>query len=65
MTVGKYISLVQYGNEIIRRVLVAVENEYIYVCKREEWDLSRRENREPTCIGFRSEYVVNPGRMNA
>ena len=58
MTVGKEVSVVQFDGSVIDRVLVAVENGYFFVCKREEWALAHREGREPICIGFRAEYLV-------
>ncbi len=59
MTEGSRVSVVQYDGIVIDRVLVAVENGYLFVCKPEEWDVARSEGREPTCIGFRAEYLVS------
>ena len=59
MTVGKEVSLVQFDGSVVERVLVAVENGYLFVCRREEWDMARNEQREPMCIGFRAEYLVS------
>jgi hypothetical protein len=58
MTVGKQVSVIQFDGSVIDRVLVAVENGYFYVCKLEEWNAARKQQREPTCIGFRAEYLV-------
>jgi hypothetical protein len=63
MTEGSIVSVMQYGDKIIDRVLVAVENGYLFVCKPEEWDAAHREGREPICIGFRAEYWVAGGRI--
>jgi hypothetical protein len=57
------VSVIQYGGIVIDRVLVAVENGYLFVCKPEEWEAAQREEREPTCIGFREEYLVSQGRI--
>jgi hypothetical protein len=35
-----------------------VENGVLFVCKPEEFDAAKLENREPRCIGFRREYLV-------
>jgi hypothetical protein len=52
------IRLRAYGNEIIERVLLAVENGRVVICTREEYETALREDREPTAISFRSEDVV-------
>jgi hypothetical protein len=46
MIVRKGVSLIAYGNKSISRVLVAVENEYLFVCKREELEAAIREDRD-------------------
>jgi hypothetical protein len=53
MSVGQVVSLIQFGGSIIRRVVVAVENGHVFVCKEEEFEASRLECREPVSIGFR------------
>jgi hypothetical protein len=50
--------------EVLERVLVSVENGVCFVCKREEYEAARLENREPVCIGFRQEYVIGLDREN-
>lgn len=40
------------GKELIRR-LVAVRQGIALVCNDEEYQAARKDNREPTCIGFR------------
>jgi len=58
MIIGQQVRLIEYGDRIIDRVLVAVENQYIYVCKREEFEAAIQQNRQPICIGFRPEDLV-------
>lgn len=58
MTIGKEVTLNAYGNRTIKRVLVAVEKGVLYVCKTEEFEAAAREDREPICIGFRLEDLV-------
>jgi hypothetical protein len=48
----KEVSLIDSRGNVIRRVLVIVENGYFYVCNREEWEAAKTEGREPVCIGF-------------
>ncbi len=60
MTAGQVLTLVSYNDVVITRRLVAVENGLLFVCKNEEFEAAKRENREPVCIGFRPEYLVDP-----
>lgn len=59
MTAGELLTLVSDGDVIIQRTLVSVENDLVFVCKEDEFQAARRENREPTCIGFRQEYIID------
>lgn len=54
----KHVNLIAYGDEILTRVLIAVENGVYFVCKQEEFEAAMSEGREPICIGFRREYAV-------
>ncbi len=40
--------------------VVAWDDRYIFVCRPEEFEAAQQENREPTCVGFRREFVVGP-----
>jgi len=55
---GKVVSLKQFGDRLIERVVVAVENGRIFVCKPEEFEAAKVEKREPTCVGFRVEDLA-------
>jgi hypothetical protein len=59
MTVGANVSVEAYGGEILNRVLVAVENSVLYVCKRDEFEAAMRDHRDPVCIGFHVEDLVS------
>jgi hypothetical protein len=58
MIAGQLLTVVADGDEIISRVLVSVENGVYFVCKREEYEAAKAQDREPVCIGFKKEYVV-------
>jgi hypothetical protein len=59
MTDSRYVDVEVDGGTIVRRALVAVENEVFFVCLPEEYVAALREKREPVCTGFRREYVLN------
>ena len=58
MTEGTIVNLVDVSDSVIRRIVVAVENGVLFVCKEEEYRLAQLEQREPLAIGFRAEYLV-------
>lgn len=58
MNEGQLVTLLADGNEVIQRQLVSVENGVLFVCKPEEFEAAKKEGREPVCIGFRREYVL-------
>jgi len=58
MQSGQLVTVMASRGEILKRVLVSVENSVYFVCKKEEFDSSVREGREPICIGFKREDVV-------
>ena len=59
MTVGQVLTLLTSGGKVVQRTLVAVENGLFFVSKREEFEAAVLEGREPVCIGFRPEYVLD------
>jgi len=60
---NKQVKLLADRDEVITRTLVSVENDVYFVCKIEEFEAAKRENRPPTCIGFRREYVLEHDDM--
>ncbi len=58
MFVGHEVSVIADKDEVLKRVLVSVENNVYFVCKAEEFEAATKEGREPVCIGFRREYVL-------
>jgi hypothetical protein len=59
MTVGQTLTLMSDGNKVIQRRLVAVENGLFFVTKADEFEAAIAECREPVCIGFQAEYVLD------
>lgn len=65
MTAGQTLTLISYRDIVINRRLVAVENGLLFVCKDEEFEAAARERREPVCIGFRPEYLIEPKMLSS
>jgi len=61
MTEGTVVTLVDVDDDLIERVVVAVEKGVIFVCKEHEYRAAIAENRQPVSIGFRTEYLVKAG----
>ena len=62
MKPGQQVTVSADRNETLTRVLVAVENGVYFVCKPEELEAAKREQREPVCVGFKKEYMVGLDR---
>jgi hypothetical protein len=60
MIAGTEVTLLSDRDMVIKRKLVSVENGVYFVCKTEEFESAAREKREPKCIGFRREYLIDP-----
>ena len=58
MIAGQQVKLIADRDEVITRTIVSVDNDVYFVCKSEEFEAAKMENREPICIGFRREYVL-------
>jgi hypothetical protein len=59
MTAGETLTVISDKDVVIERTLVSVENGVYFVCKPEEFRAAIQEHREPTCIGFKREYILD------
>jgi len=48
------------GKQIVRRFVESLGNS-VLICTHEEYELALREGREPLCIGFSPEDIVESG----
>ena len=58
MNYGDQIKLTAFGGEEITRRVIVAENGTVYVCKEAEYQSAIRENREPVCVGFPMESII-------
>lgn len=49
---GNEVTVIDYAGNRLKRILVSLEHNVAFVCKSEEFELARKENREPICMGF-------------
>ena len=59
MKVGDTVCVLDALDNRLVREIVALEDGYVYVSRREEIDRAKAEKREPNCIGFEMS-LVNP-----
>lgn len=60
MIVGTEVTILSDRDVVIKRKLVSVENGVYFVCKSEEFEAAIRGRRDPKCIGFKREYLIDP-----
>ena len=48
------------GKQIVRRFVESLENS-VLICTHAEYELALKEHREPLCIGFSPEDIIEPG----
>ena len=58
MQTGDLVLAQTFSDGRVRRRVVEIEGDMVYLCKEEEWLSARKENREPLCVGFNRVYVV-------
>jgi hypothetical protein len=60
---GDPIRLRAFGGKQIVRRFVEKRGASMLICSHEEYDLALREGREPLCIGFRAEDIIEDKRQ--
>jgi hypothetical protein len=55
---GQRITVNAYGGKRISRIVVQDLNHVVLICKQEEFERARTENRPPISVGFHREDVV-------
>ncbi len=60
MKIGDLVCVTDVNDIKLLRVVVAIEDGYVYVSRDEEIARAEAEEREPTCIGFPLSSIVAP-----
>lgn len=55
---GDFVTVLEAFEGKMVKAVVDWDEEYIYVCRKEEFAEAIKEGREPVCVGFRREYIV-------
>lgn len=59
MKSGDRVTVRDFYGETLERVVVEMDDRYVFVCSPSEWDLALRECREPTSVGFQHRFVIS------
>jgi len=52
MQPGQRVIAKAFGGKKIRRVVVQITENTVVICRTEEWEAARKENRAPCGVGF-------------
>jgi hypothetical protein len=58
LQIGQSVSLLAYGDEVIKRRVVDFDDRHVYICREDEWQAAKQEGREPRCVGFKRSDIV-------
>ncbi len=57
MTTGDLVNVQTFSDGTVKRRVVEILRNTVYICTENEWRTALKERRQPTCVGFKSEYV--------
>jgi hypothetical protein len=58
MKTGDLVDVKTFSGEIVKRRIVEILRNTVYICTENEWRNAIKERRQPTSAGFNREYVV-------
>jgi hypothetical protein len=58
MKSGDLLSVQTFSEGVVKRVVVEVCGNTVYICREEEWERAKQEGREPDAVGFNRRFVV-------
>jgi len=58
MKTGDLVLAETFSEGRVKRRIVEVEGDTIYICTQKEWLSAQKENREPVCVGFNKRYIA-------
>jgi len=61
LKIGMIIEVSAFRGARLKRRVVEIIDRTIYVCKEEEWESAKQQNREPTAVGFPLKDVISIG----
>ena len=61
MKTGDLVKVKTFGEGIVERRVVEILRNTVYICTENEWRSAATEGRQPSCAGFKREYVLGSG----
>ena len=58
MKEGQLIRLQAYGDKALQMIVVSEEGDTVYVCRMEEYEAAKTDNRDPKCVGFNRQFIL-------
>jgi hypothetical protein len=57
LKIGGLVEATAFRGEILRRRVVEIVNQTVYICREDEWQKAAEERREPEAVGFKMQNV--------
>jgi hypothetical protein len=59
MKTGDLVNVQTFQDGTVKRRVVEILRNTVYICTENEWRTALKECRQPTCAGFKKEYVAD------
>ena len=63
MKTGDLVNVQTFSEGAVKRRVVEILRNTVYICTENEWRSALKERRQPTCVGFKREYVTEAGMV--
>jgi hypothetical protein len=64
MKTGDLIEVQTFSEGVVRRRVVEIKGDTVYICLETEWEDASKQGREPECVGFNKRYVAPASRCD-
>ena len=58
MKTGDLVNVQTFSEGTVKRRVVEILRNIVYICTENEWRTAAQEGRQPACAGFKKEYVT-------
>jgi hypothetical protein len=58
MKTGDLVNVKTFSEGVVQRRVVEILRNTVYICTENEWRTALQERRQPTCAGFKKDYVT-------
>jgi hypothetical protein len=61
MKTGDLVKVRTFSEGTVERRIVEILRNTVYICTKNEWRNAVKEHRQPSCAGFKREYILADG----